>query len=90
MTTQSKLGQLRAKMATTDERIKNFEDVEFIYGTIIVKGHSIFIAAPPNGGKTTLMMREIIPHLVKVQKLSVNYIDMDASQSQTKENHLWS
>jgi len=89
MTTQSKLDKLRAKMATTDERIKNFEDVEFTYGTLIVKGHSIFIAAPPNGGKTTLMMREIIPHLVKVQKLSVNYIDMDASQSQTKENHLW-
>lgn len=89
MTTQSKLDQLRAKMATTDERIKNFEDVEFIYGTLIVKGHSIFIAAPPNGGKTTLMMREIVPHLVKVQKLSVNYIDMDAAQSQTKENHLW-
>jgi archaellum biogenesis ATPase FlaH len=88
-TKTSKLHELREKMETTDERIKNFEDVEFIYGTLIVKGHSIFIAAPPNGGKTTLLMKEIIPHLVKVQKLSVNYIDMDASQSQTKENHLW-
>jgi len=86
---RTKLQELREKMETTDERIKDFEDVEFIYGTLLVKGHSIFVAAPPNGGKTTLLMREIIPHLVKVQKLSVNYIDMDASQSQTKENHIW-
>jgi hypothetical protein len=42
-------------LATTDEQMENMEATKIIYGGVIADKHLIVLAAPGNGGKTTIM-----------------------------------
>jgi hypothetical protein len=42
-------------LATTDEQMENMEATKIIYNGVIADKHLIVIAAPGNGGKTTIM-----------------------------------
>ena len=68
---------LREKMAMTAERAKRIESAEFIYEKIITKGLITVIAAPPNGGKTTIAMH--MATVMAANGFQVFYIDYDSS-----------
>jgi len=74
---QLSMSQLREKMAMTAERAKRIESAEFIYEKLIPKGLITVIAAPPNGGKTTIAMH--IAAVIAAKHFQVFYIDFDSS-----------
>jgi KaiC/GvpD/RAD55 family RecA-like ATPase len=85
-TTNKKLlsmSELREKMVMTAERVQKIESAELIYEKLIAKGLITVIAAPPNGGKTTIVM-----HIAKVlanSGLQVIYIDYDSAGIHVRE-----
>lgn len=74
---QLSMSQLREKMAMTAERAQRIESAEFIYEKLIPKGLITVIAAPPNGGKTTIAMH--IAAVIASKHFQVFYIDFDSS-----------
>ena len=71
------MSQLREKMAMTVEKVKRIESAEFIYEKLIAKGLITVVAAPPNGGKTTIAMH--MARLMALKGFQVFYIDFDSS-----------
>ena len=67
------MNELREKMAMTTERVQKIESAELIYEKLIPKGLITVIAAPPNGGKTTIAMH--ISKVLAARGFQVIYID---------------
>ena len=80
---KSALTELCELMEMTPERIEEIENAEFLYEKLIPKGLITVIAAPPNGGKTTIMMH--IASTMAKNGLDVTYIDYDSSAIHIKE-----
>jgi predicted ATP-dependent serine protease len=66
----------------SDEEINNMSSPEWLYPNLIIKGHVVAIVAPPNGGKTTLMM-----HIASKLAESVKVIYVNADVSSTDAIH---
>ena len=69
--------ELSEKMAMTSEKAEQIESAEFIYERLIAKGLITVIAAPPNGGKTTIAMH--MASVIAGNGFQVFYIDFDSS-----------
>jgi len=69
----------------TQESMDKIADPEWIYKNLIIRGHLIVIPAPPNGGKTTIMM-----HLaggVVADGYTATYVNADISGADAKSAH---
>lgn len=75
--------ELREKMAMTPERVQKIEGAELIYEKLIAKGLITVIAAPPNGGKTTIAMH--IAKVLAARGFQVVYIDYDSAGIHVRE-----
>ena len=77
------MSELREKMAMTTEKVKKIESAELLYEKIIAKGLVTVIAAPPNGGKTTISMH--IAKVLAAKGFQVIYIDYDSAGIHVRE-----
>ena len=67
----------------TVEEAEQYDDPEFAYENLIIKGHMSVIVAAPNAGKTTIFMNEVCPKLVQAG-YKVVYINADVGQADSK------
>jgi len=74
-----------SKYTLTEEERRQLSDPEWVYRNLIIKGHILVLVAPPNGGKTTLML-SIASKICKM--LDVTYVNSDVSGSDAKEMDL--
>ena len=66
----------------TDEEIAELGDPEWIYPNLLLRAHVIVIPAPPNGGKTTIMMW-VAGEIARDNQ--VVYVNADIAGSDVKE-----
>jgi archaellum biogenesis ATPase FlaH len=72
----------REEFKLTREEVLSLSDVIWIYPNLLIKGHLVVIPAPPNAGKTTVMMwlaGEIAAHY------DVVYVNADIAGSDVKQ-----
>jgi len=65
------------------EEAEQYDDPEWVYENLIIKGHMSAIVAPPNAGKTTIMMKEVAPALAS-RGYEVVYVNADVGQADAK------
>ena len=70
------------RFVMTQEQVDAISQPKWIYENLIIQGHLIAIPAPPNGGKTTLMMG-IAPEIVR-KGYRVVYVNADISGTDAK------
>jgi hypothetical protein len=68
----------------TEDQAQTFDAPDFAYDGFIVNGHIIVIAGPANSGKTTIMLREVCPVMVK-RGYRVIYINVDVASVDTRQ-----
>lgn len=74
---------LMADFEVSEEEAAGYDDAEFIYPDLVVKGHLAVFPAPPNAGKTTIFFNYVAPKLVEAG-MSVYYVNADVGQSDAK------
>ncbi|QKM64647.1 hypothetical protein DCO17_04995 [Polynucleobacter tropicus] len=77
------MSQLRDKMAMTTERVQKIESAELIFEKLIAKGLITVVAAPPNGGKTTIARH--IARILANKGFQPIYIDFDSAGIHVRE-----
>ena len=76
-------GDFMTQFEVTEKEAEQYDDPEWAYENLIVKGHMSVIVAEPNGGKTTIFMNEVCPKLV-LAGYEVIYINADVGQADAK------
>jgi KaiC/GvpD/RAD55 family RecA-like ATPase len=66
------------------EQAEQFEDPDWAYQNLVVKGHLHVYPAEPNGGKTTIFTYRIAPELTKAG-FEVFYVNADISPGDAKQ-----
>jgi len=66
----------------SSEEAEKYDHPEWLYANLIISGHVIAIPAPPNGGKTTIMM--FIAAKLASRGIIVTYVNADVGQSDAK------
>jgi len=61
---------------------EKYEHPDWIYENLIISGHVVAIPAPPNGGKTTIMMN--LSSEMAAKNIQVYYVNADVGQSDAK------
>lgn len=70
------------RFTVSEEEAALYDNPEWLYKNLIISGHVIAIPAPPNGGKTTIMMH-VAAELAK-KELSIFYVNADVGRSDAK------
>ena len=78
-----KTGDFMSEFEVTLEEAEQYDDPEWAYENLIIKGHMSVIVAEPNAGKTTIFMNEVCPKLVQ-EGYEVIYINADVGQADSK------
>lgn len=76
-------GDFMSEFEVTLEEAEKYDDPEWAYENLIIRGHMSAIIAEPNAGKTTIFMNEVCPKLVKAD-YDVVYVNADVGQADAK------
>ena len=76
-------GDFMTQFEVTEKEAEQYDEPEWAYENLIIKGHMSVIVAEPNGGKTTIFMNEVCPKLV-LAGYEVIYINADVGQADAK------
>ena len=76
-------GDFMAQFEVTEKEAEQYNDPEWAYENLIIRGHMSVIVAEPNGAKTTILMNEVCPKLV-LAGYEVIYINADVGQADAK------
>ena len=76
-------GDFMAQFEVTEKEAEQYDDPEWAYENLIIRGHMSVIVAEPNGGKTTIFMNEVCPKLV-LAGYEVIYVNADVGQADSK------
>lgn len=76
-------GDFMAEFEVTLEEAEKYDDPEWAYENLIIRGHMSVIVAEPNAGKTTIFMNEVCPKLVQEGYIVV-YVNADVGQADSK------
>jgi len=77
------IGDFMAQFEVSEKEAEEYDDPEWGYENLIIKGHMSVVVAEPNGAKTTIFMREVCPKLVKAG-YEVIYVNADVGQADSK------
>lgn len=72
------------KHMVSKEQAARFASPEFAYDNLIIEGHLIAIVGQPGAGKTTIIIRKVVPSLVQ-QGYEVIYVNVDVAGVDAKE-----
>lgn len=81
--TKPSKGDFMSEFEVTLEEAEQFDDPEWTYENLIIRGHMSVIVAEPNAGKTTIFMNEVCPKLVQAG-YEVIYVNADVGQADSK------
>lgn len=76
-------GDFMSDFEVTLEEAEQYDDPEWAYENLIIRGHMSVIVAEPNAGKTTIFMNEVCPKLVQ-EDYQVVYVNADVGQADSK------
>lgn len=80
---QKSTGDFMSEFEVTMKEAEQYDDPEWAYKNLIIKGHMSVIVAAPNAGKTTILMNEVCPKLVQLG-YEVVYVNADVGQVESK------
>lgn len=83
MTEQENTGDFMSEFEVTLEEAEQYDDPEWAYENLIIRGHMSVIVAEPNAGKTTIFMNEVCPKLAHAG-YKVIYVNADVGQADSK------
>jgi len=76
-------GDFMVPYEVTEKEAAQYDEPEWAYPNLVIKGHMSVIVAEPNGAKTTIFMNEVCPKLV-LAGYEVVYVNADVGQADSK------